>query len=98
TAICVTTADASRHSSSEISTRDYNPSAVAPFEIAHERNQRVDTGFRERVIDRRAHAADGAMSLETVEPGRSRFPDEHLLQLFICEPERDVHQRPAVLR
>src|SRR2546423_1369305 len=88
-----------------MSTANYSPTGVAGFpsavsllEVAHEGHERVDAGFRERVIDRRAHAADRAVALEAVETCRGRFRHEHLLEIFARQPERHVHQRPAVLR
>src|SRR3954469_18402091 len=78
--------------------RATNGLAVAALEVLHERDQRVDAAFRERVVDRRADAADRAMPLEAVEAGRGRFLRERLLQLLARQAEGHVHPGPAVLR
>src|SRR5579872_4208995 len=70
--------------------------AVA-LEFPHERNERVDPLLREGVVNRRAHAADRAMTLQPVETRGRRLLDEGSFQILGAEPERDVHQRPAVL-
>ena len=44
--------------------------AVLPLELAHELDQRVHALLGERVVDRRAHAADRSVALEAVEAGR----------------------------
>ena len=44
-------------------------SAVSPLELPHEGDQRVHAFLGERVVDRRAHAADRAVALEPVETG-----------------------------
>ena len=56
-------------------TRNSRLSAL-PLELLHELDERVDAFFRERVVDRRAHAADRAVALEAVEPRRGRFLHE----------------------
>ena len=57
-------------------------SAVSPLEFPHEGDQRVHAFLGERVVDRRAHAADRAVALEAVEPGCGRLLDELLLELL----------------
>src|SRR5688572_3075144 len=96
TATCVTRADAIRHQASCRSTRQPTTSPVALFEVLHESGERVDARFRERVVDRRADAADGSVPLEPIQPGLFGVLDELFLQLFIRQPERHIHQRPAV--
>ena len=66
---------------------------VLPLELLHEVDQRVDAFLGERVVDRRAHAADRTMALEAVEAGRRRFLHERVLELFARQPEGDVHPR-----
>src|SRR6476646_3130140 len=70
--------------------------AVATFELAHEGDQVVDALLRERVVDRCPHPADGAMTLEPVEAGGRGLLHERLLEVFVGQTERDVHQAPAV--
>src|SRR5690349_10404784 len=65
--------------------------AVLLLELLHERHQRIDAVFRERVVDRRAHAAHRPVALEAVESGGRRFLDELALELLARQPERDVH-------
>ena len=48
--------------------------AVLPLELPHELHERVDPRLGEGVVDRRAHAADRAVALQPVEPGRGRLP------------------------
>src|SRR5437867_726790 len=74
-------------------------STLSPLslELSHERNQRVDTLFRKRVVDRRAHSADGSVPFEPVEAGSGRFLDELFLELLGREAKGDVHQRSAFL-
>src|SRR5689334_22916995 len=70
---------------------------VAPFKFLHELHERIDARFRERVIDRRAHAADGTVPLEAVEARISRILRKPLLELLARQPERHVHARASVL-
>src|ERR1041385_5729626 len=72
-------------------------SSVAPLELLHELDERIDAGFREGVVERSPHPADRPVALEPVEAGRRGFLDEPVLDVFGREPERDVHQRSAVL-
>src|SRR6476659_4819271 len=71
--------------------------APRSFELLHERDERVDAVFRKRVVDGRAHAADGAVPLQAVEAGGRRFLDEELLEVFVRQTECDVHERAAIL-
>ena len=73
------------------------PLRLRAFELAHELHERLDALFGKRVVDRRAHAADRPMAFEAVEASGGGFLLECLFQLFARQPERDVHQRPAVL-
>ena len=65
---------------------------TVPFEFAHELNESSDTVFRKRVVNRRPHAADRAVAFQTVQSGYRRFLLEQLFELFVREPEGDVHQ------
>src|SRR5205807_2230211 len=47
----------------------HSPSAVAALEFLHESHQGLHPLERHRVVEARAHAADGAMALEVGEPG-----------------------------
>src|SRR5215831_5723474 len=71
--------------------------SVSSLELTHERHERVDTLFRERVVDRCTHPAHRAVSLQAVETRRSGCLYELLFELLAREPERDVHQRTALL-
>src|SRR6476469_1454742 len=71
---------------------------VLALELTHERDKRVDAGLGERVVNRRAHAADRAMPLEAVEPGRGRLLDEPILEFLGRQAEGNVHPRTALLR
>src|SRR5262245_8527959 len=71
---------------------------VTTLELLHEADERIDAFGRHRVVDARAHAADGAMPVEVREPGRFRFREEGLVELRIREREWHVHERAAMLR
>ena len=62
-------------------------------EVRHERDQRVDAGFRHRVVEARAHSADDAVTLQIGEARGLRFLQERLVELGIGERERHVHPR-----
>src|SRR5712692_11554004 len=70
--------------------------AVFALEIPHERDERLDAVFRERVVNRRPHPADRAVPLQAVQAGGGRLLDEHVLEIFGGEAKRHVHQRTAV--
>ena len=86
--------------------RDYHAAArltVRPLELAHEVDQRVDARLGERVVDRRAHAADRAVALQAVEarprstPSRTRFSSSSLASrnvTFISERSALSRRRP----
>src|SRR6185503_4667674 len=73
-----------------------SPSAIAAFEIFHERHERFDPRPRKRVVDRRANAADRSMSFQAVESLRGRFRDKLLVELFRRQAESDIHRRATV--
>src|SRR5215217_1541115 len=73
-----------------------SPSAIAAFEIFHERHERFDTSTRKRVVDRRANTADGSVSLQAVESLHRCFRSELFLKLFRRQAIRDIHSRPTV--
>src|SRR5688500_4879907 len=73
-----------------------DPSTILAFKLFHERNQRFDSVSRKRVVDRCADAADGAMTLQTIESLRRRLSGELLLQLFGRQTKRDVHRRATI--
>src|SRR6185369_14978452 len=73
-----------------------SPSAIAAFEIFHERHERFDPRARKRVVDRRANAADGAVSLQAVEPLRRCFSSKLFLELFRRQAVRDIHRGATI--
>src|SRR5215472_5217961 len=74
------------------------PSAIAALELLHESDERLHAGHGHRVVDARAHAADGAVPGEIREPGLARFGEKALVELRIGEDERNVHPGAASLR
>src|SRR5688572_3351051 len=96
TATCVTIADVNTHQASCRSTRQPTTSSVAPFEVLHESCERVDPRFGEGIIDGCPDAADGSMPFEPVESDVFGLFDEPLFEIFARQPERHIHQRPAV--
>src|SRR5919109_1611452 len=75
------------------------PSVLAVFtlEFPHELGECMDAFLRKRVVDRGTDAADRTMPLQAVETRGRRLLDELLLQFLAGQPERDIHQRAAVL-
>src|SRR5688572_26346457 len=67
------------------------------LELAHEVHEHIDAFFRKRVVDRRPHTADRAVTFEPVESRGRRLLDERLLEVLSCQPERHIHQRAATL-
>src|SRR5262252_9533747 len=68
-------------------------SAVLFSKLSHERDQRLHTRLRKRVVKRGANAADGTVAFQAVELRRGRRGDELLLQILRRKPERHVHHR-----
>jgi hypothetical protein len=56
-------------------------------ELAHERDECVHALLRERVVDRRAQAADRPVALQAVEARRLRFLDELRFEFLARQPE-----------
>src|SRR6185369_2068370 len=73
-----------------------SPSAIAAFEIFHERHERFDTRARKRIVDRRANTADGSVSLQAVESLRCCFSGKFFLELFRRQAIRDIHRRTTI--
>src|SRR6185503_6097745 len=73
-----------------------SPSPIAALEIFHERHERFDSGTRERVVNRRANAADGPVALQAVESLRCCFSHKLLFEFFRRQAERDIHRRTAI--
>ena len=55
---------------------------MPPLELPHERDEIVNALLGERVVDRRAQAADRAMALQAVEARGGRLLDEQLLEVL----------------
>src|SRR5437773_4697172 len=110
TVTCVMADEISRHQISRTSTQTlpkcaasltcYSSDgllAVTALELLHEGHQRVHAFLGERIVNGRTDPAHGAMPFQPVKSGHFRLLDERFLQFFARQPERDVHQRPAVL-
>src|SRR5687767_4578388 len=76
--------------------KEYTGSPVAALEFLHERHQIVHALFRKRVVERGADAANGSVSLKTVQSRVSGFLYEELLERFAGKPKRHVHQGSIV--
>ena len=59
--------------------------------IAHERNQRLHTRGRHRIINRRAHAAEHTMAFQLHQTMLFRLAEEGLIQIFIAQAKDHVH-------
>src|SRR5688572_28016569 len=70
---------------------------VLRAKLFHEGDQRLDALDRHGVVDRRAHAADGAMALQLREPARLGFGEEPGVELVVAQAKGHVHAR-AVFR
>src|SRR5258708_24469728 len=70
-------------------------SAVPPCKFAHVLDQHVDPFRRHGIIEARAHAPDGAMTLEIDQAGLARSGDEALVQFRPCQREGHVHPGAA---
>src|SRR5690606_21557058 len=66
---------------------------MAALEVLHVVDQRLHALHRHRVVDRGAHAAGDAVSLEADQPGLARLREEGLVQRRVVQEERDVHPR-----
>src|SRR6185295_5707902 len=73
--------------------RGKSPSGGLRLEFLHELDQCIDAFGRHRVVDGRAHAAHGAMTLEIHEAGLLGFVAEGLVELGLGQCERHVHPR-----
>src|SRR5215218_6977455 len=73
-----------------------SPSAIAAFEIFHKRYEGFDSGARKRVVDGRANATDGSVSLQAVESLRGCFGGKLFLELFRRQAEGDIHRRTTI--
>src|ERR1700751_2386728 len=72
-------------------------SPLPPLELAHVIDQRLHALDRHRVVDRCAHAADGAVPLELHHAALLRALDKGLVELLVAQPERHVHARAVFL-
>src|SRR5690349_8429748 len=66
------------------------------LELAHKIHQCLYTGYRHRVVDRGAHAADRAVALELKQAALLGLLEEFLIEPRIPQAERDVHARAIV--
>src|SRR3954470_17721279 len=73
-------------------------SSMLRLELAHEIHQRLHSGYRHRVVDRRAHASHGAVALELQQAALLRLLEEFLIERSVAQAERDVHARAIVDR
>src|SRR5712692_9499745 len=69
---------------------------MRPLKFPHETDERNDPILRKGVVNRRPHAADRPMSLESVQTRSRCALHKFALQVLGRHPKRHVHQRPAV--
>src|SRR5579862_4372101 len=72
-------------------------SAMRALELAHPVDERRDAFDRHRVVDRRAHAADSAMTFEVRQSALGRTREKRLVQAIVGEEEGYVHARAVRL-
>src|SRR5438034_969589 len=75
-----------------------NVSAVTALKLLHERDERLDSLERHRIVEAGAHAAYRAVALQVREPGGGRFAQKCFIELGLRECEGYVHPRAGVLR
>src|SRR5687767_725691 len=72
--------------------------AMLRFEFPHVGDQRADAFDGHGVVDRGAHAADRAVTLELHQVALLRAFEERLVQGLVLQGERNVHPRAVFLR
>src|SRR5437899_12566118 len=68
-------------------------STVAAFEVLHVRDERSHAFDPHCVVDRRAHAADGAVTLQLHHAGFLRALEERFVERRVMQRKRDIHPR-----
>src|SRR5207237_7846033 len=68
-------------------------STVAAFEVLHVRDERSHSFDRHCVVDRRAHAADRAVTLQLHHAGFPGALEEHFVERWVMQRKRDIHPR-----
>src|SRR5438309_11559543 len=68
-------------------------STVAAFEVLHVRDERSHSFDRHCVVDRRAHSAHGAVTLQLHHAAFPRALEERFVECRVMQRKRDVHPR-----
>src|SRR5688572_32940417 len=78
--------------------RSRPPLAMLAFELLHIGDELAHAFDRHGVVDRGAHAANRAMSLELREVALRRALEERVVERLVFQRERHVHARAVLLR